>query len=451
MQPSAPYGCGTVIGLQVPMWAAHVPAQAPQPTVIGNMMPYPTQPAMQYQPCFIPPLQPTNHGMYINNQVPSYSIVPQQYIPVPTNRGFRPHVGMAQPSTMPYMIPQDYMPVANSGFPQPLAGAPPIQPQTRPITYEIPPVQQTQFAPQYPKPTRHISAFVQSRPPAIINQQAYEHTETNLAPRNISCEGVETPKQPEKLEEQCEISAQSSSEEGTDELHKPNTDTVEMPSATCEHVPTPSPLPLPLPLIEDEETIDELPDIQHSPSETTLVPSPLSSDGMRTVCNSPFCPVLSDSDEEELTAGEDDQIPTKEISSSSEYTLAFSSVERLEPEHPYDNESTKPSTPELQLCKPKPVRKDDLNAHSVANIPPEICNSNTIRGNQSEQQQRSIRSLIDTPVYNTSHSRVLCQLSQLSGSSPRQCKAVKRRPLTTHFRQLFQPMPSSTKPEGKTN
>ena len=433
--------------------------QVPQtsPTVIGNMMPYPTQP-VQYQPCFIPPLQPANHGMYVNSQVQSYSIVPQQYIPLPTNRGFRPHVGMGQPSNVaPYMMHQDYMQVPNSGFLNPMGGAPPLQPpqtHTRPATFEMPSVQQAQFIAHCPKPPRHISAFAQKRAGLFNQQVCCEHSEASL-PHIISSTEArgDVPKVPTKLEEQCEITIQSSQEEQSAELHKPKTETV---SSTCERAPTPAPQHL------LEEAEDSEADVAHSPSETTLVPSPTSSDGVQTVCNSPFRPVLSDSEEEELTATEDDQIPTKDTGGPSELTLACSSVERLEPEQPYDSaiikESTKPSEQEQHnVCsKPRLLKKEELCSVQTKN--PTVSgsakidrNTCTFSANQSQHHQRSIRSLIDTPVYNTSHSRVLCQLSQSSGSSARQCDGIRKRPLTTHFRQLFKPLPSNSKTEGKTN
>ena len=388
----------------------------------------PTQP-VQYQPCFIPPLQPTNHGMYFNSQVQPYSIpqsysMPQQYIPVPTNRGFRPHIGMGQPSNVPYIMHQDYIPVANSGYPHSVGGIPPIQPQTRPVTYEMPPVQQAQFVPQFPKPPRHVSSFVQNRA-GVVNQQTYYEPKQTSPSYNISCEGGEEPKIPEKLEEQCEIPVQSSPEEELSELNKPKTDDAGMISITHERVPT----PVPPQLLDDVQSTEG--DVVHSPSEITLVPSPLSSDGMQTVCSSP---VFSDNEEEVLTATEDDQIPTKDTGSPSEYALTCSSIERVEPEHPYDNESSKPSNQEQ---------------HIYGSI--EICNSDTMTGNSSQPHQRSIRSLIDTPVYNTSHSRVLCQLSQSSGSSAQHCNGIRKRPLTTHFRQLFKPIPSSTKTEDKSS
>ena len=394
---------------------------------MGNMMYNPTQP-VQYQPCFIPPPQPTNHGMYFNNQIQSYNIpqsysIPQQYIPVPTNRGFRPHVGMGQPSNVPYIIHQDYIPVANSGYPHTVGGAPPIQPQTRPVTYEMPSVQQAQFVPQFSKPPRHVSAFVQNRA-GTVNQQTYCEPRQTSPSHSISCEGREAPRVPEKSEEQCEIPVQPSPKEELSEFNTPKSDDAGTNLITHERVPT----PVPPQLLDDAQTTES--DVVHSPSEITLVPSPLSSDGMQTVCSSP---VLSDSEEGELTATEDDHIPTKDTSSPSEFTLTCSPVERVEPEHPYDNESTVPNQEQ----------------HIYGSI--EICNSDTMPGNASPPHQRSIRSLIDTPVYNTSHSRVLCQLSQSSGSSARHCNGIRNRPLTTHYRQLFKPIPSSTKTEDKAN
>lgn len=350
--------------------------------------------------------------------------MPQQYIPVPTNRGFRPHIGMGQPSNVPYIMHQDYIPVANSGYPHSVGGVPPIQPQARPVTYEMPPVQQAQFVPQFPKPPRHVSSFVQNRT-EIVNQQTYYEPKQTSPAHNISCEGGEALKVPEKSEEQCEVRVQSSPEEELSKMNTPKTDDTGMISITHERVPT----PVPPQLLDDVQSTDS--DVVHSPSEITLVPSPLSSDGMQTVCSSP---VFSDNEEEVLTATEDDQIPTKDTGSPSEYALTCSSVERVEPEHPYDNENTKPSNQEQ---------------HSYGSI--EVCNSDTMTGNVSQPHQRSIRSLIDTPVYNTSHSRVLCQLSQSSGSSARHCNGIRKRPLTTHYRQLFKPIPSITKTEDKSN
>ena len=127
------------------MWA-HV-AQTPPP-VMGSMMPsYATQP-LQYPPCFIPPLHHSNQGMYFNNQVQSYSVVPQQYIPM-ANQGFRQHFMMRQPSNVPYIMHHDYVPVANSGFSHTVGGTSSLQPQlipndfyTREAVYEMPSAQQ---------------------------------------------------------------------------------------------------------------------------------------------------------------------------------------------------------------------------------------------------------------------------------------------------------------------
>ena len=431
------------------MWT-HIP-QTP-PTLIGNMVPYPTQP-LQYQPCFIPPLQPTNHSMYFNSQVQSYSVVPQQYVPIPTNRGFRQPIGMGQPSNVPYIMHQDFVPVTHT-----MGGAVPLQPQThtRPAMYEVSPVQQAQFVPQYSKPPRHISAFVQRRAGIFSQEAYYEHSETNLS-HNITCEQRDTPKLPAKSEEQCEMSVgHSLPEEQLAELYKPRIDANTVSASTYEKVQTREHLQL----LDNAEGLEA--DATHSPSETTLVPSPSSSDGIQTVCNSP------DSEEEELTATEDDQIPTKDISGANELTLACSSVERLEPEQPYDNAiiCTNPSSQEQCDIYSKPklqtmsspsleIRGVEITAHHpTANASVKICNSiadrSNISANQLQQHQQPIRSLIDTPVYNTGHSRVLCQLSHTSGSSRRHDRPTKH-PLTTHFRQLFKPIPYSTKKEDKTN
>lgn len=468
-QPTAAYGCGPVIGLQVPMWA-HVP-QTP-PTVIGSMMPsYATQP-LQYQPCFMPPLQHTNQGMYFNSQVQSYSVVPQQYIPV-ANQGFRQHFMMRQPTNVPYIMHHDYVPVANSGYSHTVGGRPSLQPQfvpsdlhTREAMYEMSTVQHGQYVPQYPKPIQQVSTIGQRRA-GFFNQQA-----------SIVREEREIPKILPNSEEQGGINVVNSlKEEQSSELHKPvnypesGADTA---STMCEQTPT----PLHLHLLDEEEPIQA--DTTHSPSETTLVPSPLSSDGVQTVCNSPFCPVQSDTEDDEWTAAEDDQIPTKDT--NDEATLSHSTVEprylddieRLEPEQPYDNATTNPSNEEHynSYYKTNPLLNKDM--HSIQNLA--ISSSSLVRevtshysstkdsvetciasesitsANQNQRshpEQQPIRSLIDTPVYNTVHSRVLSQLTNDScHSSVRPHKGTMQRPLTTHFRQLFKPIPYKKEAKG---
>lgn len=468
-QPTAAYGCGSVIGLQVPMWA-HVP-QTP-PTVIGSMMPsYATQP-LQYQPCFMPPLQHTNQGMYFNSQVQSYSVVPQQYIPV-ANQGFRQHFMMRQPPNIPYIMHHDYVPVANSGY----SHTPSLQPQfvpsdlhTREAVYEMSTVQHGQFVPQYPKPIQQMSTIGQRRA-GFFNQQP-----------SIVREEREIPKILPNSEEQAGIKVvHSLKEEKSIELHKPVNypeSSADTASTTCEQAPT----PLHLQLLDEEEPIPA--DTSHSPSETTLVPSPLSSDGVQTVCNSPFCPVQSDTEENEWTATEDDQIPTKDT--DDEATLSHSTVEpcylenieRLEPEQPYDNATTKPSNEEHHnsYYKTNPLLNKDMcsvqnvaisssslvgevrSQYSFTKDSVETCIASesitSANQNQRRHQQQPIRSLIDTPVYNTAHSRVLSQLTQPNDSrhsSVRPHKGTMQRPLTTHFRQLFKPIPHSSKKEGKGN
>lgn len=445
------------------MWAAHVSAQSSQPTMIGNMMTYPTQPTMQYQPCFIPPppppapVQPTSHGMYYNSPVQSYNVMPQQYIPVQANRGFRPHVSMVQPSNVPYVMHQDYVPVAGSGFPthripgphNPPVGTPSIQLQTRPVAFEIPSVHHTQFIPHYSKPSQHFATFIQNRPETSDQQAAqYEYTEANLV-TNICSERREAEKILEKEEEKGESPLQSSSpgEEQT-ESHQTTTETVTVSVATGERIPTPIPLPM-FQELDDAQTTDE---VNHSPSETTLVPSPLSSDGVQTLCNSPIHADLSDS-EEELAAHEDDQIPTKDTSRPIEFTLVCSSVERLEPEHPYDLQNNKPVNQEQHICdKLQPSREDEpCSSDPAVSGSFEKCSSVSSHTNQSQYYHRSIRSLIDSPVYNTSHSTVLCQLTQSSNSLTGPCIEIRRRPLTTHFRQLFKPISPTNKAQDKAN
>lgn len=445
------------------MWAAHVSAQGSQATMIGNMMPYPTQPTMQYQPCFISPpppptpVQPTSHGMYYNSPVQSYNVMPQQYIPVQANRGFRPHVGMGQPSNVPCVMHQDYVPVAGSGFPthrvpgphNQLVGTPSIQLQTRPVAFEIPSVHQAQLVPHYSKPSQHFATFIQNRPETSDQQVAHcEHTQANLI-TNISSERRETEKIQEKKEEKAENLLQSSSpEEEQTESHQPTTETVTVSVAIGERVPTPIPLPM-FQELDDAQTTDE---VKHSPSETTLVPSPLSSDGVQTLCNSPIHADLSDS-EEELTTNEDDQIPTKDTNRPIEFALVCSSVERLEPEHPYDLENNKPFNQEQHTCdKLQPSKEHEpCSSDQAVSGSFEKCSSVSLRTNQNQYYHRSIRSLIDSPVYNTSHSTVLCQLTQSSNSLTGPCIEIRRRPLTTHFRQLFKPMSPTNKTQDKAN
>ena len=442
------------------MWA-HV-AQTPSP-VISSMMPsYATQP-LQYQPCFIPPLHHSNQGMYFNNQVQSYSVVPQQYIPM-ANQGFRQHFMMRQPSNVPYIMHHDYVPVANSGFSHTMGGTPSLQPQfvpndvyTREAVYEMPSVQHAQYVPQQPRPMQQMPTFGQRKVGVGFNQQpliAREEREVaKILPNSEDQGGIDV--------------AHSLQEEQSSELQTAvdcsrstgSTDTV---STMHEQAPN----PLDQQLSDDVEPIQA--DVLHSPSETTLVGSPVSSDGTQTVCNSPFGSDPSDTEEDELTATEDDQIPTKDT--SDEVTIPQSSepryldnVERLEPEQPYDNVSALklPSQEEQynSYSKTKPLLKEELcsvqnvaisspalvsevtRQHSSSNDSAETCitsESNTSSNqNQDRHHQRSIRSLIDTPLYNVAHSRVLSQLTQPNNSVMRPPKGVMQRPLTTHFRQLF--------------
>ena len=443
------------------MWA-HVP-QTP-PTVIGSMMPsYATQP-LQYQTCFMPPLQHTNQGMYYNNQVQSYSVVPQQYIPM-ANQGFRQHLMMRQPPNVPYIMHHDYVAVANSGYSHMMtAGTPSLQPQfipsdfhTREAVYEMSSFQHGPYVPQYPKPLHQGPAFGERRT-EILNQQ----------PSNVR----------EEREEQGGINfSQSFKEEQSSDLHKScsSADTV---TTMCEQAPT----PLHLYLLDEAEPVQA--DASHSPSETTLVPSPSSSDGAQTVCSSPFHPVHSDTEEEnELTTPEDDQIPTKDTNDEVTFSHAtlepclHDNAERLEPEQPYDNATIKPSNEDQNdsylRTKTKPLLKEDL--CSVQNVT--ICSSSlegdvtlkhsstkdcvetftapesSTSANQSQHRHhhhQPIRCLIDTPVYNTAHSRVLSQLTRPKNDSVVQPhKGITQRPLTTHFRQLFKPIPFSSKKDIK--
>lgn len=449
------------------MWA-HVP-QTPA-TVIGSMMPsYATQP-LQYQPCFMPPLQHTNQGMYFNSQVQSYNVVPQQYIPVPS-QGFRQHFVMRQPPNVPYIMHHDYVPVANAGYSHTMGGTPSLQPQlipsdlhTREAVYEMSTVQHGQYVPQYSMPIQQMSAFDQRRG-GIFNQQ-----------QSIVREEREIPKILPNSEEQGGINVfHSLQEEQSSELYKP----VNCPRSSADTVTAMSeqgPTPLQLNLLDEAEPTQA--DASHSPSETTLVPSPFSSDGVQTVCNSPFCPVQSDTEENELTAMEDDQIPTKDT--SDEVTISHSTVEpcyldnieRLEPEQPYDNKAIKPSNEEqYSFHKTKHLLQEDMcsvenvaihsssllcevtSQYSSTKDSLETCVASesitSAKQNQRCHHQRPIRSLIDTPVYNTAHSRVLSQLTQPNHSSVRPHKGITQRPLTTHFRQLFKPIPFSCKKEVK--
>lgn len=456
LQPPAAYGCSPVIGLQVPMWA-HV-AQTPPP-VMGSVMPsYATQP-LQYPPCFIPPLHHSNQGMYFNNQVQSYSVVPQQYIPM-ANQGFRQHFMMRQPSNVPYIMHHDYVPVANSGFSHTMGGTSSLQPQlvpndfyTREAVYEMPSAQHAQYVPQQPKPIQQMSALGQRRVGVSLNQQpliAREEREiAKIFPNSEDQGGADVA---QSLQEE-----QSSEIQTAVDCPRSSADTV---SITHEQAPAPQNQQL----SDDVEPIQA--DVLHSPSDTTLVGSPLSSDGVPTVCNSPLGSDPSDTEEDVLTATEDDQIPTKDT--SDEVTIPqpaepcyLDNVERLEPEQPYDNVMLKLSSQEEQYKsygKTKPSLKEELcsvqnvaisspalvaevtRQHSSSNDSTETCitsESNTSANqNQDHHHQRSIRSLIDTPVYNTAHSRVLSQLTQ-PNTMVRPRKGVVQRPLTTHFRQLF--------------
>ena len=441
------------------MWA-HV-AQTPPP-VMGSMMPsYTTQP-LQYQPCFVPPLHHSNQGMYLNSQVPSYSVVPQQYIPM-ANQGFRQHFMMRQPSNVPYVVHHDYVPVVNPGFSHTMGGTPSLQPQfvpndfyTRDAVYEMSSAQHAPYAPQQPRPIQQMSTIGQRGVGLTFNQQpsiAQEEREVaKIFPNSKVQSGIDVAN---SLQEE-----QSSESQTAVDCPKSTADTV---SVMHEQASTPPDQQL----SDDEETIQA--DVFNSPSETTLVGSPLSSDGAQTVCNSPFGSDPSDTEEDELTATEDDQIPTKDT--SDEVTIPQSSescyldnVERLEPEQPYDSVTLKLPSQEEQYSpygKTKPSLKEELcciqnvpisssaliaevtpsRQHSSSNDSVEACitsESNTSSNqNQDHHHQRSIRSLIDRPVYNNAHSRVLSHLTQPNNSMVRPRMGVMQRPLTTHFRQLF--------------
>ena len=424
---------------------------------MGSMMPsYATQP-LQYQPCFIPPLQHSNQGMYFNSQVQSYSVVPQQYIPM-ASQGFRHHFMMRQPSNVPYIMHHDYVPVANSGFSHTMGGAPSIQPQfvpndfyTREAVYEMSTVQHAQYVPQQPRliqpalGQRIVGASLNSQP--LIAREERELAKIFLNSEDQG--GIDV--------------ADSLQEEQSSEL-KPTGDCSRSSTDTASTVHEQAPSPLDQKLSDDAELLQA--DVSHSPSETTLVGSPLSSDGVQTVCNSPFGSDPSDIEEDELTAKEDDQIPTKDTSDEvpipqSLEPCHLDNVERLEPEQPYDVTLKPPSQAEQynSYSKSKPSLKEELCSvqnvaissstlvadvtqhHSSSNDRAEACTtsqSNTSSDqNQERKHQRSIRSLIDTPVFNTAHSRVLSQLTQSNNSMVRTHKGVVQRPLTTHFRQLF--------------
>ena len=516
-QSPAAYGCGPVIGVQVPMWA-HVPQTSP--AVIGNMMPYPTQP-LQYQPCFMPPLQHTNHGMYFNNQMQSYSIVPHQYIPVP-NRGFRQHFPVGQPPNVPYVLPHDYVPVANSGFAHTMGGTPSLHPQflptelhAREAVYEMSTVQQAQYVhPQCATPVqqyKQMSGVVQKRA-GIVNQHTY-----------VTREDQEIQKMLPNSEEQSGVGAvHLLQEEESSEMHKPVRSDVNTVPASSEQAPTPphqhildSTESIQVPhqhmldstesnqvphqhMLDSTESIQGphqhmlastesmqaphqlmldstesmQPDAAVSPSQMTLVPSPSSSDGVQTVCSSP---VQSDSEEDDMTAAEDDQIPTKDTSDDvtphhfSVEVYNLDDVERLEPEQLYDSARFK-----QEQCNSFSQTKEEINGlqsreisgsssvtqgaevtsqHSFIkhSAQPCISSENMTSTNQIQRHHHQpIRSLIDTPVYNTAHSRVLNQLAQPDTSSAQPHKGTPTRPLTTHFRQLFKPIPySATKSATK--
>lgn len=447
------------------MWA-HVP-QTP-PTVIGSMMPsYATQP-LQYQTCFMPPLQHTNQGMYYNNQVQSYSVVPQQYIPM-ANQGFRQHLMMRQPPNVPYLVHHDYVAVANSGYSHMMTGTPSLQPQfipsdfhTREAVYEMSSVQHGPYVPQYPKPLQQVPAFGERRT-EILNQQPSMVREERGSPKVLP-----------NSEEQGGINfSQSLKEEQSSDLHKScsSADTV---TTMCDQAPT----PLHLYLLDEAEPVQA--DASHSPSETTLVPSPSSSDGAQTVCSSPFHPVHSDTEENELTTTEDDQIPTKDT--NDEVTFSHSTLEpcfhdnteRLEPEQTYDNATIKPSNEDHynSYLKTKPLLKEDqcsvqkvtIRSFSLEgdvtlkqsstkdSVKTFTANESSASANQRQHHhhhQLPIRCLIDTPVYNTAHSRVLSQLTQPNDSVVQPHKGITQRPLTTHFRQLFKPIPFNSKKDIK--
>ncbi|XP_027045807.1 uncharacterized protein LOC113673604 [Pocillopora damicornis] len=467
---SAAYGCGPVIGVQVPMWT-HVPQTSP--TVVGNMMQYPTQP-LQYQACYMSPVQHTNHGMYFNNQMQSYNMVPHQYVPVP-NRGFRQHFPMGQPPNVPYAMPHECVPVANSGFAHPAGGMVhpqfiPPDPHAREAVYEMSIFQQAQYIPQYPTSTHQhpqISAVVQRRP-GVVNQPAY-----------FTREELEVQKSLPNSEQQGGVNAvHLLHEEESTGVHKPVRSDGNSAASLCEQAPAPSQQHI----LENTESIqsphhhilDCVEPVQAdaivSPSQMTLVPSPSSSDGVQTVCSSP---VQSHSEEDELTVAEDDQIPTKDI--SDDLTLHQSPVEvnnadnfeRLEPEQPYDSASFKPEKCNA-IALTKPLLKEGMygpqkgeisgsssvsqetelipqNAFCKHSTQPYISRESKASTNQMHYHyHRSIRSLIDTPVYDTAHSRVLSQLAQPDASSAQSHNGSQGRPLTTHFRQLFKPIPHST-------
>ena len=509
---SAAYGCGPVIGVQVPMWT-HVPQTSP--TVVGNMMQYPTQP-LQYQACYMSPVQHTNHGMYFNNQMQSYNMVPHQYVPVP-NRGFRQHFPMGQPPNVPYAMPHECVPVANSGFAYPSGGMVhpqfiPPDPHAREAVYEMSIFQQAQYIPQYPTSTHQhpqISAVVQRRP-GVFNQPAYftrEELEVQKSLPNSEQQGgvnavhllheeestgVHKPVRSDgnsaaSLCEQAPAPSQQHILENTESIQSPHhhildcVESVQVPGQqmvnNSETIHSPSQH-----LLESTESIQSphqdmldssestQADATVSPSQMTLVPSPSSSDGVQTVCSSP---VQSHSEEDELTVAEDDQIPTKDI--SDDLALHQSPVEvnnadnfeRLKPEQPYDSASFKPEKCNA-IALTKPLLKEGMygpqkgeisgsssvsqetelipqNAFGKHSTQPYISRESKASTNQMHYHyHRSIRSLIDTPVYDTAHSRVLSQLAQPDASSAQSHNGSQGRPLTTHFRQLFKPIPQST-------
>ncbi|PFX29992.1 uncharacterized protein LOC111324122 [Stylophora pistillata] len=522
---SAAYGCGPVIGVQVPMWT-HVPQTSP--TVMGNVMQYPTQP-LQYQACIMPPVQHTNHGMCFNNQpynqMQPYNMLPHQYIPVP-NRGFRQRFSMGQPPNVPHVMSHDCVPVANSGFSHPAGGMVhpqflPPDPHAREAMYEMSIFQQAQYIPQYPTTTHQhpqISAVVQRRP-GVVNQQAYLEVQKSLPNseqqggvcavhllHEEESAGMHRPVRSDGnsiagLCEQAPAPPQQHILDNTDSIQSPHQhmlDCVESVQVPCQQIvdnseTIQSPRQHLLEnaesaqsprqhLLESTESIqsphqdmlDSSESIQAdatvSPSQMTLVPSPSSSDGVQTVCSSP---VQSDSEEGELTVAEDDQIPTKDT--SDDITLHDSPVEvnnadnfeRLEPEQPYDSSCLKPEQCNL-IVQTKPLMKEEKYGPQKR----EVCGSSSInqgvegipqnafghhltqpcisRESKTSTTQmhnhyhRSIRSLIDTPVYDTAHSRVLSQLSHPDATSTPSHDGSPGRPLTTHFRQLFKPIPHNT-------
>ena len=430
-------------------------------------MSYPAQ-AISYQTGYCPPVQHNPPEVFINNQVQSYSIVPQQYLPV-TNTAL---VMAGQQSAMPYVLHQEPHPLATnySGFSHTVGNRHAFHPHyipnemhPRQMTYHVATVQQTQCIPHFPKPRYHVPFQAEQRG-VIFNQEPF-YNEPETIYEQDSGEEDEREGSPSPLQD-----------EQSSELHENSlVSSMSIDDSTDD------------PTLESKQGPAELPpsgevDTSHSPSETTLVPSPLSSDGLQTVCNSPSCPVSSDNNEEgfAIVADDDDEIPTKDTDPVT--GLSLETALQVQPEQPYsgvkieppmhshpnefisskqDLKSSKdsnkhPSEDQLHNTVHKKCSSPCLDSHKVSSSFDEPVKEHP-QANHPCKTQQPIRSLIDAPMYNTGQSKVLTQLSQPDAIKPREqsrCSSTDKptkRPLTTHFRLLFKPIPPSAEKATHTS